>query len=195
MISTSEIHNGLASYLSQSSSAKVSALSQRSRVEQSETVTFSESGDTVTLNSSISSLSSLITYSSSMTLLGVDTDNINRVRDMVSKVFQQQGLDLKFNAGDQEVDLQKLSQQDAASLVAKDGYFGVDKTSDRIVQFAIGIAGGDPSKIDAIRQGIENGFQEAQDAFGGWLPDISHETYDAISQKLDAWVSNSRQVS
>lgn len=130
-----------------------------------------------------------------MTLLGVDTDNINRVRDMVSKVFQQQGLDLKFNAGDQEVDLQKLSQQDAASLVAKDGYFGVDKTSDRIVQFAIGIAGGDPSKIDAIRQGIENGFQEAQDAFGGWLPDISHETYDAISQKLDAWVSNSRQVS
>ena len=194
MIQTSDIRNGLASYLSQSTSAKATVYSQKSQTEKAESFTFSESGDTVTLNSSMSSLTSLVTYTSAMTLLGVDTDNVNRVRGMVSKVFQQQGLSLQFEADGQQIDLQQITPEEASDLVAEDGYFGVDKTSERIVQFAIGIAGGDPSRIDAIRQGIDKGFQEALDAFGGWLPDISYDTYDAISNKLDAWVNQSRQA-
>jgi hypothetical protein len=34
---------------------------------------------------------------------------------------------------------------------------------------------------------VENGFQEALDAFGGRLPDISYDTYDAVMKKLDDW--------
>lgn len=49
------------------------------------------------------------------------------------------------------------------------------------------MAGGDPAKIDVIRQGVEKGFQEALDAFGGSLPDISYETYDTVMQKLGDW--------
>jgi hypothetical protein len=51
------------------------------------------------------------------------------------------------------------------------------------------MAGGDPAQIDAIRQGVEKGFQEALDAFGGWLPDISYKTYDTVMQKLDDWAN------
>ena len=64
-----------------------------------------------------------------------------------------------------------------------------EATSERIFQLAVGIAGGDPSKIDEIRQGIEKGFQGALEAFDGWLPEISYDTYDAVMAKLDTWAS------
>ena len=85
--------------------------------------------------------------------------------------------------------------KDAQAMIAEDGYFGVEQTSDRIVDFAIGIAGGDPSRLDAILAGVEQGFNEALEAFGGWLPDISYQTYDAVLAKLDAWANGEQQAS
>ncbi len=110
-------------------------------------------------------------------------------------VFEKQGLGTTINIGEQDIDLQQLSQQDALALIAEDGYFGVEQTSDRIVDFAIGMAGGDQSRLDAILAGVEKGFQEALEAFGGWLPDISYQTYDAVQQKLDAWANGNQAVS
>ncbi len=72
-------------------------------------------------------------------------------------------------------------------MVADDGYFGVEKTSQRIFDLAVGIAGGDPSRIEAVKSGVEKGFQEALKAFGDWLPEISYQTYDAVMEKLDEW--------
>jgi hypothetical protein len=117
------------------------------------------------------------------------------LRSYVLDVFNKQGLGSTINLGEQEIDLHQLSQQDAQALIADDGYFGVEQTSDRIVDFAIGLAGGDPSRLDAIREGVEKGFQEALEAFGGWLPDISYQTYDAVQQKLDAWANGNQAVS
>ena len=117
------------------------------------------------------------------------------LRSHVLDVFEKQGLGTTIELGDREIDLQQLSQQDAQALIAEDGYFGVEQTSDRIVDFAIGIAGDDPSRLDAILEGVEAGFQEALDAFGGWLPDISYQTYDAVQQKLDTWANGNQTVS
>jgi len=117
------------------------------------------------------------------------------LRSHVLDVFEKQGLGTTIELGDREIDLQQLSQQDAQALIAEDGYFGVEQTSDRIVDFAIGIAGGDSTRLDAILEGVEKGFQEALEAFGGWLPDISYQTYDAVQQKLDAWANGNEAVS
>ncbi|MCB2214729.1 MAG: hypothetical protein KQH59_01550 [Desulfobulbaceae bacterium] len=117
------------------------------------------------------------------------------LRSHVLDVFEKQGLGTTINIGDRDIDLQQLSQQDAQALIAEDGYFGVEQTSDRIVDFAIGIAGGDPTRLDAILAGVEKGFQEALEAFGGWLPDISYQTYDAVQQKLDTWANGNQAVS
>ena len=86
-----------------------------------------------------------------------------------------------------EIDISTLTPEKAQELIAADGYFGVEKTSERIVQFAIGLAGGDASRIEAIRQGVDDGFKQALDAMGGHLPDISYDTYDTVMQKLDDW--------
>jgi len=130
---------------------------------------------------------SLITYSNSMTLEGTRNDGYELLRGLVLNIFKEQGLDTKIAAGDTEIDLNTLTQVEAQELVAEDGYFGVEKTSDRIFEFAVSIAGGDPGRIDAVREGVEKGFQEALDAFGGELPEISYATYDAVMKKLDDW--------
>ena len=33
----------------------------------------------------------------------------------------------------------------------------------------------------------EKGFKEAEKAFGGELPEISHETFKRTMEKMDAW--------
>jgi len=130
---------------------------------------------------------SVVTYDGSMTLRGNQGDGFDLLRGLVLNMFKEQGIDYKILADDGEIDLSTLTPEKAQDLVADDGYFGVEKTSERIFDFAVGIAGGDPARIDAIRSGIEKGFQEAYDAFGGWLPDISYDTYDAVMNKLDDW--------
>ena len=130
---------------------------------------------------------SVLTYSSSMTLQGSKNDGFDLLRGLVMNILEEQGVDTKIAMDGGEIDLNSLSQEDAQALIADDGYFGVEQTSDRIVNLAIGIAGGDVTRLDAIKEGVEKGFQEALDAFGGWLPDISHQTIDAVMEKLDEW--------
>lgn len=141
--------------------------------------------DTVTLGSD---LKTSFTYSSSLSKAGSKTDGFDVLQGLVLNMLKKQGINFKIANGSKEIDLSKITQKDAQKLIAEDGYFGVDQTSDRIVNFATGLAGGDPTKIDAIKQGVENGYQEALKAFGGTLPDISHQTYDAVMTKLDTWV-------
>lgn len=86
-----------------------------------------------------------------------------------------------------------MTQEEAQELISEDGYFGVEKTSQRIVDFAINGFGNDPSKLQEMKDAIDQGFLEAQDAFGGALPEISQQTYDAIMEKLDAFAAQFEQ--
>ena len=140
--------------------------------------------DTVTLSSSSETS---VTYSTSLSLNATKGDGFDMLRGLVVNMLKEQGIYAKIATGDSEIDLSKITTEDAQKLIAKDGYFGVDQTSDRIVNFAIATAGSDPSRLDAIKEGVDKGFQEALKAFGGSLPDISYDTYDAVMNKLDTW--------
>ncbi len=129
-----------------------------------------------------------MTYESSLTIQTGDMqDQYNLLRGLVTNMLKEQGIDFKIATGHREIDLSTISQQEAIELVADDGYFGIEQTSDRIVDLAIATAGGDISKLDVIKEGVKNGFNDALEAFGGTLPDISYDTYDAVIEKLDAW--------
>lgn len=160
----------------------ITTYQQSGQLKQTENLTIQT--DRVSLSYSAESV---FTYDSSMTLQGVRNDGYDLLRGLVLNIFKEQGLDYKIAAGDTEIDLSTLTPEDAQDLIADDGYFGVDKTSQRIFDLAVGIAGGDPARVDAIREGVDKGFQEAFDTFGGWLPDISYDTYDAVMKKLDDW--------
>lgn len=135
----------------------------------------------------------VVTYNQSMSLEGVLEAGYEKLREMVLNVFREQGIDTKVAIGNEEVELADISQEEAQELIAEDGYFGVEKTSERIFQLAVGITGNDPSRLDAVREGVKQGFEAARDAFGGWLPDISYDTYDAVMNKLDDWAESKEQ--
>ncbi len=109
------------------------------------------------------------------------------LRKLVTTMLKEQGIDYTIATGSSTIDMSNISQEEAQGLIADDGYFGIEQTSDRIVHFAIAAAGGDTSKLDAIKEGVRTGFSEALEVFGGWLPDISYDTIDAVMEKLDAW--------
>ncbi len=69
--------------------------------------------------------------------------------------------------------------------ISEDGYWGVKQTSDRIIDFANALTGGDPDKIEEMRSAFEKGFKQAEKTWGGKLPDISQRTYDAVMEKFD----------
>lgn len=71
--------------------------------------------------------------------------------------------------------------------IADDGYWGVEQTSDRIVEFAKALSGGDSEKADEMIAAFKKGFDQATKAWGKSLPDISSRTYDAVMKKFDAW--------
>jgi len=73
----------------------------------------------------------------------------------------------------------------AQADIAEDGYWGVNATSDRIVDFAVALAGDDPDKLEEMRSAFLQGFNKAKETWGGELPDISQRTYDAVMEKFD----------
>ena len=78
-----------------------------------------------------------------------------------------------------------LTQEEAKELVSEDGFFGVAKTSQRIADFVLMGAGDDIEKLKAGREGILRGFKEAEELWGGKLPDISYETINKSVEMID----------
>ena len=117
------------------------------------------------------------------------------LRNLVIKTLQDQGVSAQISTAEIDLDLTTMTPEEAQELVAEDGYFGVEQTSDRIVDFAINAFGQDPARLEEMKDAIDQGFLEAQDAFGGALPEISQQTYEAIMNKLDAFAAESEQAS
>ncbi len=89
------------------------------------------------------------------------------------------------NVGYEGKPIAELSQSEAAELVSEDGIFGVKETSQRIADFVINGAGGDEDKLRAGREGMLKGFKEAQQMWGGKLPEISQKTMQAAIEMVD----------
>lgn len=75
----------------------------------------------------------------------------------------------------------------AQESISEDGYWGVNKTSDRLVSMAIALSGGDSSKADEMMAAIQKGYDRATSAWGKELPDICKDTLEATKQKMDDW--------
>lgn len=120
----------------------------------------------------------------------------SQLRSLVEQLMSKQGKTYglandmwSFLAGgDYEVDPATKAQ--AQADIAEDGYWGVEQTSDRILDFAKALTGGDPSKADEMLAAFKKGYEQAAKKWGGNLPDISQRTYDAVISKFDAWKSD-----
>ena len=79
----------------------------------------------------------------------------------------------------------ELSQDEAAALVSEDGIFGIKQTSERIANFVINGSGGDEDRMRAGREGMIQGFKDAEKMWGGELPEISQKTMQKAIEMVD----------
>ena len=102
-----------------------------------------------------------------------------QLRSIVEQMMTKQGVAIgtaddmwKFLAkGDFTVSADVKAQ--AQADIADDGYWGVEQTSDRILDFAKALSGDDPDKADAMLEAFKKGFEQATKSWGEKLPDIS----------------------
>lgn len=108
---------------------------------------------------------------------------------IVQDMLRRQGKTLELVGYDEILkDVDETARLEAQELIGPDGPLGVEAVSQRLVDFAIALSGGDKSKAESLRAGIEKGFKEAEKILGE-LPDISKETYKRTMEKFDAWVN------
>ena len=120
-------------------------------------------------------------------------ERTSQLRSLVEKMMTKQGVAIgtadsmwSFLAkGDFTVD--EATRAQAQADIADDGYWGVDQTSDRILDFAKALSGNDPEKADLLLDAFKKGFKEATKSWGQELPDISQRTYDAVVEKFNKW--------
>jgi len=120
-----------------------------------------------------------------------DADGIVDLKDLIYRLLSRQGITLEAAMAGEPVEIDGGTRAEAQALIAEDGYWGVEQTSERIFQMAVANAGEDADKLDQIISAIDSGFEMAKDALGGSLPEISLNTYDAVMEKLDAWAGKS----
>ncbi len=143
--------------------------------------------DTVTIKEKTVHYSS---YTKEGTLSIEPGDQYDQLRNLVSSLLAEQGMTMAEAIDGKAYFVDEETQAEATELIAEDAFWGVEQTSNRIFQFAVNNAGNDTSKLDDIKAAIDKGFGMALDSFGGTLPEISYNTYDAVMEKLDSWAND-----
>ena len=124
----------------------------------------------------------------------IQTRFFSTVKDILSKQGKEiavgEGIWKQLASGDFEVDAE--TQAEAQKNISEDGYWGVKLTSQRIVNFAKALVGGDPDKIDLMKDAFIKGYDAAAETWGSVLPDITKDTYDSVMELFDQWKQESQ---
>ncbi len=127
-----------------------------------------------------------------------DTEaRMNQMQSYVQQMMNQQGIaigtadDIWSFLASGDFTVTEAAKAKSQEAISEDGYWGVEQTSQRIVDFAKALAGDDVSKADELLEAFKKGFQEATETWGKELPDISQQTYKAVEEKFVAWKAES----
>lgn len=111
-----------------------------------------------------------------------------QLRNVVRELLERQGITMEDAvSGKKEVVVDEQTRTEAQMAIGEGGEHSPEMVSDRLVEFANAVSGGDRSKFELLKNAIEEGFSEAKKALGGELPEISQKTYDLAMDKLNKW--------
>lgn len=114
--------------------------------------------------------------------------NYSNLREMVKQLLEKQGMTFKdIENSDAVVKIDEATRLEAQSMIGESGPLSPEVLSDKIVEFAKAISGGNKEKYDVLKNAIDDGFKEAARILGGELPEISQKTYDIVMEKLNKW--------
>ena len=122
------------------------------------------------------------------------------LRSLVEKMMTKQGqtiakagvLDFENGTNLAEVfknlEVDEETRAKAQADIAEDGYWGVEQTSDRMLDFAKALAGTDKEAAKEMLNAIKQGFEEAGKAWGEELPELSKKTMEVTLEKVNKWI-------
>ena len=93
------------------------------------------------------------------------------------------------NTGYEGKPITELTANEATELIGDDGFFGVEQTSQRVANFVFAFSADDISILEKGREGIVQGFEEAEKMWGGELPEISYKTQAKTLELIDAKIA------
>lgn len=196
--------NGITNYNAGYTSYETKAKTTTDNVDNSSKQTTADSGVVYEPSNTPSATPSKKVYKQDTELvnkLKADADaRTAQLRSLVEKIMLGQGNAIGtaddmwsfLRTGNFTVDAATKAQ--AQADIAEDGYWGVKQTSDRIIDFAKALCGGDPDKIEDMKAAFEKGFKQAEKTWGGELPEISQKTYDAVLEKFDTWAKEAKEA-
>ncbi|MDD6069797.1 MAG: hypothetical protein PUC12_03155 [Clostridiales bacterium] len=127
-------------------------------------------------------------------------DQESRQQSLVNLVQNMMGGQAKtavFASGDKdsiwkflasgEYTVDEATKKQAEEDISEDGYWGVKQTSQRMFDFASALAGDDVEKMKEMQKAVEEGYKLAEKAWGGELPEISKNTYDATNKLFEEY--------
>lgn len=122
-----------------------------------------------------------------------------QLQNIVEQLLTKQGR--TYNAANglksiyESLNVDPATRAQAQKDIAEDGYWGVNQTSDRIFDFAMALCGGDPDKMEEMKDAFLKGYKKAEKQWGDKLPDICQNTYDAVLKKFEDYKSQNSKVS
>ncbi len=96
--------------------------------------------------------------------------------DSLKELYDIDGLDIA----------EELKKHEGEDLDNPESYWSAEKTSERIIDFAKTISGGNTEKYELLKGAIEDGFKAAGEYFDE-MPDITNKTYDLVMKGLNDW--------
>jgi hypothetical protein len=108
-----------------------------------------------------------------------DARQFAALKGYVRNLLEQQGVELKGEYWDE------LTVEGAQTAIAEGGEWSAEAVADRIIGFVAEISGGDPEQKERLQKAVQQGFDEARQVFGGWLPDVSERTYELVMERFD----------
>ncbi|ONI45835.1 hypothetical protein AN641_03040 [Candidatus Epulonipiscioides gigas] len=83
----------------------------------------------------------------------------------------------------------------AAAAIAEGGAYSVENVADRLFTFAEEMTGGDPEKMEEMKEAVKQGFKEAGMDLetGAGMPDITFDTYEATMKKFDDYIASKQE--
>lgn len=162
-----------------------------------ETAVVYEKSTATESNSSVANKNASIDREALIAQMKADTEaRMNQLTSIVQQMMTGQGKAFATATGDEDIwsflasgdyTVTEAAKLKAQEDISEDGYWGVEQTSDRILDFAKALAGGDASKADELLEAFKTGYEQATSAWGKDLPDISKQTYEAVEKKFEAW--------
>ena len=110
------------------------------------------------------------------------------LKELVKQLLEKQGLTFQDIVNMDTVEIDEETRAEALQMISDGGPLSPEAVSDRIVEFAKAISGGDKAKFETLKDAIDKGFKDAEKILGGKLPDISQKTYKMVMEKLDRWI-------